>query len=418
MSEKEKTKKDVLSMGCYGYKAKPSEVKEWLIENILDNAKRDRNKISLNVWGQPGCSKTSLVKSLENYPVEYNNKKYNGFEIVDIPLSQVEEMGDILGFPIEEIEMANKNGSVWIKSVDSLISSYLKEGYVNTGGQRTVYAPPSWVPTEEKPGIILFDDGNRASQRIMKGLMQLVQDYRTISWKLPKGWTIVFTGNPDNRFNQVTSMDNAQLTRMKHITLIPDAVEWATWATSNNIDDRLISFILRYPEMMVGKERTNPRTLAEFGRALTRFPHLSDEEYKKVTIEAYASLDEETVETMMVFFTRTAELVIDPIIVLENSVKAKEELKRLMGNKEPRIDIVNVINDRLFAYITSNKYKLDEKEHPINLQNWLTNEFMPKDSAYLFVRRLIYSDSPYKRILLSGNKDLLSLVKIGFGAAF
>lgn len=79
--------------------------------------------------------------------------------------------------------------------------------------------------------------------------MQLVQDYRTISWRIPRGWTIVFTGNPDNRYNQVTTMDTAQLTRMKHITLEVDAKEWAIWAQENKIDKRGINFVLRYPEM-------------------------------------------------------------------------------------------------------------------------------------------------------------------------
>lgn len=404
MASEKSEKKDLKYQGCYGSKLKPSEVKEWIVQNIQDNASREKDKISLDLWGPPGAGKTSIIKSLV----------FMGYKVIDIPLAQIEEMGDILGFPVEEIEMKKNDETVWIKAVDSLIASYLKEGYVNTGNQRTIYAPPAWVPTKEEKGIILFDDGNRASQRIMKGLMQLVQDYRTISWKLPKGWTIVFTGNPDNRFNQVTSMDTAQLTRMKHITLVPDAVEWAAWATDNDIDARLINFILRYPEMMIGKERTNPRTLAEFGRTLKRFPVLDKTNHKLVTIEAYASLDEETVQTMMVFFERSAELVIEPIVVLEDPEKAKKEIERLMSKSEPRIDIVNVINDRLYAFITSSGYEF-KKEHVKPFQEWLTNKYLPKDTAYSFVRRLVYSDSPYRRQLLSGNTDLLEIVKITWG---
>jgi MoxR-like ATPase len=397
-------KKDLTYQGCYGSKMKPSEIKNWILDCVEDNSNREKNKITCNIWGPPGCGKTSIIKSLEDV----------GYKIVDIPLAQIEEMGDILGFPVEEIEMANEKGTVWIKAVDSLISSYLKEGYVNTGGQRTVYAPPAWVPRVEEKGVILFDDGNRASQRIMKGLMQLVQDYRTISWKIPKGWTIIFTGNPDNRFNQVTSMDTAQLTRMKHITLTPDAVEWASWATDNGIDSRLINFILRYPEMMIGKERTNPRTLAEFGRTLKKYPVLDKSNHQRVSVEAYASLDDETVQTMMVFFERNAELVIEPIVILEDPDKAKTEIERLMTKQEPRIDIVNVINDRLFAFITSSVYE-HKKEHIKPFQDWLTNKYLPKDAAYSFVRRLVFSDCPYRRQLLSGNTELLEIVKITWG---
>ena len=40
--------------GCYGSQVKPSEMKQWLIENILDNIGR-KTRISLNVMGAPGC---------------------------------------------------------------------------------------------------------------------------------------------------------------------------------------------------------------------------------------------------------------------------------------------------------------------------------------------------------------------------
>ena len=213
--------KDALK-GCYGSHIHPSQVKEWLVDNIMENMNRNP-RITLNIWGAPGCSKTDVVKSLAHTPVEWNGRKYEGFQIIDIPLAMVEEMGDLLGFPVEEIKFTKDGKTKWIKAVDSLIKRFMEDGWDTDGEQRTIYAPPSWVPKEERPGVLLFDDGNRASQRILKGMMQLVQDYRTISWSIPNGWTIVFTGNPDNRFNQVTSMDTAQLSRMKFVTLEPDA---------------------------------------------------------------------------------------------------------------------------------------------------------------------------------------------------
>lgn len=419
MAKKEEMRNNVLEdalKGCYGSRATPVTVKQWLIDNIMDNIERDV-PITLNVMGAPGTSKTALVKSLATTPIDWNGKHYDGFEIIDIPIAQVEEMGDVTGFPEVFVEMEYIKEKRWV--LKSLVDDMLKQGWKPTNSRPvTQYAPPSWVPTEEKPGVLLFDDGNRASQRILKGLMQLVQDYRTISWSLPKGWTIVFTGNPDNRFNQVTSMDTAQLSRMKFITLMPDAIEWSVWAENNGIDKRLISFILRYPEMMIGAERTNPRSLAEFGRTLKRFPSLDGDNYKKCLIEAYASLDNTTVETMMVFFQRSAELVIEPKDILEDYEKnAKNQLHKLMSKSEPRIDIVNVINDRLYAYLVSDNYKFDEK-HVANIQSWILDENLPKDTAYAFVRRLCYSDCEYKRKMLSGNKALMDIVKIGFGKMF
>lgn len=42
--------------GCYGPKMKPSQVKEWIVENVIDNIERQNNKrITLDVMGVPGC---------------------------------------------------------------------------------------------------------------------------------------------------------------------------------------------------------------------------------------------------------------------------------------------------------------------------------------------------------------------------
>jgi len=406
--------------GCYGPQMKNSEVKQWLLENIKDNMNREDNRITYSIWGLPGIGKTALVKNLKKEKVTFKGKDYNGFQIIDIPLAQIEEMGDILGLPTEMMLVEKENEQKWILTQNAVIEYHLSTGWKisDSVAPVTLNTPPEWVPKEERPGVILFDDGNRASQRIMKGLMQLVQDYRTVSWKIPAGWSIIFTGNPDNRFNQVTSMDTAQLTRMKHVTFIPDAIEWATWATEAGIDHRLISFVLRYPEMMIGKERTNPRTLAEFGRALKRYTDLNGDNFRKATKEAQSSLDQETVDVMMIFFQRSVELVINPKDIIEDYEKnAKNEIKRLMNQSEPRIDIINVINDRLYAYLVSECYTFNES-HIKNIQDWLLDSNLPKDSAYAFVRRLAYSDSPYKRKFLAGNDELLKIVSIGFGKMF
>lgn len=400
--------------GCYGASAKSSEVKKWIKQSILSNIGRQSKgmpRCTISIWGAPGTSKTSIVKSLQNEEVEFDGVLQK-IRVVDIPLAQIEEMGDVTGFPVDEIEMKSPgvcNKNIWIRPLNSIVEKWISQGYEETGNQRTIYAPPAWVPKEECPGVILFDDGNRASQRIMKGLMQLVQDYRTIAWSIPRGWTIIFTGNPDNRYNQVTSMDTAQLTRMKHITLEVDAKEWAIWAQENEIDDRGINFVLRYPEMIIGKERTNPRSLTEFFYSLKSIRNLQDkDEFRRFTIEANASLDEETVAVMTSFLMRDVELVIDPEMILENPKEAEKHLKRLMDNNEPRVDIVSVTIDRLIAFLLSNNYQFKE-EHMENFQNWMLNKLIPQDLVFSALHIIAKSGWKYSRQFIKG-KELLSMV--------
>ena len=109
MAKKEENKHNNLISealkGCYGSQVHPSAVKQWLIDNIMDNTERKGPRVTLNVMGAPGTSKTALVKSLATTPIEYNGKKFDGFEIIDIPLAMLEEMGDLIGFPEVFVEM-------------------------------------------------------------------------------------------------------------------------------------------------------------------------------------------------------------------------------------------------------------------------------------------------------------------------
>ena len=398
--------------GCYGAEAKASEITNWVLRHVKKNIERQANgqpRATLSIMGAPGLGKTSIVKALEKVTVPFGDKE-EFVKVVDVPLAQIEEMGDILGFPVEEIEMKAADGTChWVKAVDAIIRNGIEKGESLTGGKRTTYAPPSWAPTEECPGVILFDDGNRASQRIMRGIMQLVQDYKTIAWAIPKGWTIVFTGNPDNRYNQVTSMDTAQLTRMKFITMKVDAKEWAVWAEDHGVDKRGISFVLRYPEMMIGKERTNPRSLTEFFYSLKDFDNLMDAgQYREMLVEARASLDDETVETLCTFLTRDIELVIEPEDILADADKAIEKVKGLMVGDNPRVDIVSVTMDRLIAYFMSEGYVYKDA-HFAPFEKWLLCDAIPADIRYGAMDILHKSKWKYAAKFLKG-KELLKMV--------
>jgi len=409
MSEKSKKEQDNNFAGCYGLRSKPSEITQWLMGCVEENLERpDEERWAAMIWGNSGQGKTSIVKQLENHPVTFRGKEYNGFEVVDVPIAQAEELGDLTGLPESEIEMKKDNEVKFFIKEDSIISVLIKDGWMPTGKTRTRCAPPEWVPTEERPGIILFDDANRAGLRIMKGIMQLLQNYKMTAWKIPAGWTIVMTGNPDNRSYSVTSQDSAMLTRLKHITFETDVKEWAQWATNSNLDSRGIAFLLRYPEMMIGTELTNPRTLSEFFRTLKRYPNIDGDNRRLVLRDARSLLDEMTVATMMTFFQKDLQFCITPEDILESPEKAEKELTRLIDTKEPRIDILNVINDRLVAYIGSHNYEFKEG-HVEALHKWVLDKNHPKDMSFALCRGVASTESVYKRKLLSG-KEILKMI--------
>ncbi|RLI47516.1 hypothetical protein DRO61_07825 [Candidatus Bathyarchaeota archaeon] len=416
--------------GCHGSKVFAQDLDLFLGDVFAMNAVSDEidetesSRFASCVWGHPGIGKTAKIKQFAKTPVTWKGKDYDGYKVHDVPIGQFEEMGDLHGMPEKHAFMKKEEKGFkcekdyeeaqekWVAM--PLLSQYEAQGWVTdtSKGTKTLYLPPDWVPTEEGPSILLFDDWNRASIRIVKGIMQLFQNYGLLSWKLPKGCNIVLTGNPDEQDYLVTTIDDAILTRIKSVTLKEDAKEWAMWAQGQeDIDSRGINFILRYPEMIVGPSRTNPRTLSEFFRALKHIGSLDTTESKKrMNMQAEALLDEDTISTMMTFFSRDIELIIEPEQIIAGDKKALEHLKTLTGKKEPRIDIIGIMCERLYGYIV--KFTgTPTKEQIENFQRFITDKAIPDDLRHGICRRIARNkaNSNTKQWLI-GNKILRDLI--------
>jgi hypothetical protein len=228
--------------------------------------------------------------------------------------------------------------------------------------------------------------------------MQLLQNYGMVSWKLPPGCNIVLTANPDEQDYLVTSIDTAVLTRLRSITLKHDAKEWAIWATKHGLDSRGINYVLRYPEMMIGPERTNPRTLAQMFCDMKRIPNLSKEEdQKRFRIMAMSLLDDDTVSSLMVFMERDVEMIIEPEQILRGDANDWKfivaHMEKMMSGREKRIDVVSVICDRLFAHVVQPTCKPDQKAVE-NFQKFMTMAQIPEDMRHNLCLRLARYQNP------------------------
>jgi len=306
-----------------------------------------RAKTPVCIWGEHGIGKTAIVR-------EY--AKANDHRFVYVAPAQFEEMGDLVGMP-------------------------------KASGDRTEFLPPEWVPREEGPGILLLDDFNRADDRILRGIMQLLQNYELVSWRLPKGWQIVLTANPDGGEYSVTSLDDAMVTRMMHITLHFDVKAWSRWAERNQVDSRGINFVLTYPEIIKGA-RTTPRTLVQFFEAIAPITDL-DKEIPLVQTLADSCLDEEVGSAFIAFVRNRLSELVSPEQILnaknfEKQVNAP--LKRLVVRKTVRVDVLATLCTRLSNYCNQ-KAKLGSAQQK-NLARFLKIDYLPNDLRLTLAQEL------------------------------
>ena len=314
--------------------------------NSLNNSKKRGTPIC--IWGTHGLGKTQIVR---DYAI---NK---GWKFSYIAPAQFEEMGDLHGMPN-------------VIDPDEKIS----------GDEYTVYSPPDWVPKEEGPGILLLDDINRADDRILRGCMQLLQNFELTSWKLPPKWQIVTTANPEGGDYSVTPMDGAMLTRMLHTTLKFDAKIWAEWAINSNVDDRGISFVLTYPEL-INSERTTPRSLTQFFEQIQSINDLK-ENLDLVEALALSSLDEITVSSFIAFINDELKQLIEPEEILEtkdfSKIKIRIEEISIDKNGSKRVDRLSTICSRLYLLLISDKFQ-PSKINSKNLVELLLLDIIPND---------------------------------------
>lgn len=413
--------------GCYGPKLSYEETQDFLkMAFKADEWAEEHNpneRFSTSCWGMAGNAKTTCIRDFENIPVTYKGKSYPGYNVVYVPLAQYEEMGDLLGLPARHVcmssDMEGQKVEEWVP--ESCIDGYKKLGwdFMPQRGIRTLCAPPAWVPTEERPTILLFDDWNRASLRIIKGVMQLLQTFGTVTWKLPKGSHIVLTGNPDDQDFQVTSLDKAILTRLRNITMKFDVKEWSVWAQKEGLDGRGISWCLQNIEMMQGKELTNPRTLSETFRMTKNIGDLTNKEneadFRRI---ASSLLDEETVTNIMIYMQRDVGLVAEPEKIVNgemiNGQTVTAYVNGLMSgknNSEVRTDIIGVLCDRLYAYIHQEGLEISPKSVK-NFQDFLVIDSIPEDIRYSLANRIFRCKEASRMTKwLFGNKKLNELLK-------
>ena len=244
------------------------EVFSYLLDNNKHLEDNNLRPIAVGVEGEAGIGKTTLIEDIA---------KERGMTMCKVNLAQLEEIGDLVGMPIKEYEVA------WVENGQVKQTRWMPESQTKhldlrlklTGKVRMSYAPPAWLPMDENPNgtIVFLDDYTRANSMFMQATMEIINTASYISWKLPKYTSIVLSSNPDDGQFSVTSLDNAQKTRFINFNVKFNIEDWAKWAEEAEIDGRAINFELLYGDEIFKKhnnvQTVNPRSYTTFCKAIS-----------------------------------------------------------------------------------------------------------------------------------------------------
>jgi hypothetical protein len=379
-----------------------------IIENNRFLQKESKPPVAIEVVGESGIGKTSTIVELA---------KENNLDFVKLNLAQIEELGDLVGFPVRQFQMykevkvkpsndglnytaaqraaaskdvANMTTKKVGQWVDELaVSEYLKNGFKMTGKNRMSYCAPEWISDKKQGGILLLDDWNRADVRFIQAVMELIDRQTYISWSLPKDWHIILTANPDNGDYMVNSIDSAQKTRYITANLKFDVDVWARWAEEASIDTRCINFLLLHPELVT--QETNARSITTFFNSISSFDSFEDN-LAMIQMIGEGSVGSEFASMFTMFINNRLDKIVTPKELLTDQDESKiiNRLKSSIGTGDSyRADIASILATRLANYsIVYSKENSVTADIVTRLEKLCTGDYFTNDLKYLVVRTI------------------------------
>lgn len=357
----------------------------YLLDNNLKLVEKGFNKIAINLIGAAGCGKTSIVQQIAE-------ERGAGYKRLN--LSELEEVGDLVGSPIREYIMHKNGEERWVS--EKIVDRYLSMGWelCEYCEPRMSYATPSWVPKDPDQEFILnLDDYTRATSLFMQAIMSLIQFGEYISWKLPKKCFLILTSNPDDGNYNVSELDAAQNSRMINFNVDFDIDVFGKWMNKVGIRSECQNFALLSPEIFNRNAIINARSYTMFANAISGFENYDDiATLEKISAIAKGCFNDEYVSDLFIQFVHNK---LDKLISPEEMIKGTWETvqKKLTDNiyRDDKYDaaVASVLTMRLVNYIDTYFTKSLEKNKSEKVIDRLV-EICTKSDKMLLSEDLIY----------------------------
>ena len=380
------------------------ELKDF-IKHMVNNNQHIQSEgkvpVAINIEGDAGLGKTSAIMQL--------GKEMN-MQVVKLNLSQLEELGDLVGFPVKEFQIQNAEGQTkWIN--EAQIGAAQKAGF-KIVDKRMSHAAPEWIQGKGEGGFLVLDDYTRADHRFMQATMEILDRQEYVSWKLPKNWHVILTTNPDNGDYNVTSLDVAQKTRFVSVELKYDVNVWAKWAEQANIDGRCINFMLMNPELVT--QRVNPRSVTTFFNAISSIPKFEDN-LPMVQMIGEGSVGADFSSMFTMFINNKLDRIISPEdIMTKDEQYVMNSLTNAVGqDNDFRADLSSVIATRVINYSLVHADKKSVPDTMIDRLVKLTTDCkaFTDDLRYFMIKEIVNGNKNKFSKLMMNNQVVKMAVK-------
>ena len=222
---------------------RPSHILSILDREFLSTINKQHTPVML--WGPPGVGKSQMVAE-----VAAKHK----VPVIDIRLSQMEPT-DLRGIPF-------RSGEVVEWAIPAMLPDAVRHG---------------------PAGILFLDEITSAAPTVSAAAYQLILDRRLGAYRIPDGWAIFAAGNRQGDRGVTFAMPAPLANRFSHFEVDTHLDDWAAWAYTHGIDDRIIAFLRFRPELLFDFDPAHnpvafpsPRSWEFAHRALQKFGDQTD----------------------------------------------------------------------------------------------------------------------------------------------
>jgi hypothetical protein len=379
-----------------------------LIKNNKSLQEDGLKPVAISICGGAGLGKTSVVEQLAE---ELNIKNV---EIIN--LAQLDELGDLVGIPVKEYYMTKiTNETQSGKFIEErVINAFIDQGWQLTNNSRMSYSKPAWIAGKGEDGILILDDYTRAAPRFMQAVMEIIDKQRYISWKLPKGWTILLTENPDDGTYNVTDIDAAAKSRYITFDMKWEPNVWAEWAEQAGIDERAINFTLLNGNEIIKEDKPeiNPRSLVKFYNSLKT---IKDYNANLGLIQniGEGAVGPEVTTLFTMFINNRLDKMINPSEILDTKKDfetIKDKIKDLIKEgTEYRADIAYVLTTRLINYMIHTVKNTEITSLFIDrVKALVVSNCLGTDLKFVLAKKVINSNNKYN--VLMNDESIVNVI--------
>lgn len=368
---------------------------EDLLNFTIDNNRQlqdsGQTPLAISFTGDHGIGKTSLVEQVA---------RKRGMTITKLSLHELEEVGDLIGYPVKEYKVVEKKSgkSGWVAA--DVLSRVDREKFNVTNESRMGYAKPAWVPQYNENGcILLLDDYARSSQMMIQATMELINTGRYVSWSLPKYTTLVLTQNPDNGEFNINSLDPAQRTRFMNYELEFNIDDWAKWAEGVELDSRAINFALQFSNELF-KPQNNvtiacPRSYVTFCKAISGIKDWKSD-LKRILLVSKGCFDDQdnaVGRIFSVFINNELDKLISPKDIFEKSwdYAGRKITEAINKDGNYRASVASMMATRIVNYIDAYFDKPGYVSAPVmeRLEEMFEHKSFPEDLLFFIVKSVV-----------------------------